>query len=538
MKHKEILISMVVLALGLTLLVCCRQAGGNEQEVLTPEEMEARIQELERGRTFELAMPPLSLRLSPSEDPYTGIKGAELHKYLEDLTEFSRQSERDGNLLWGRVQGTKYERRAAEYVMNKFEEFGLKDVRMEEFPCVAPQWHPSELSLTLIGGSSPGAPKEDYVFKTAFAAFEPGVTPPEGIEAEVVYVGLGSPAELMGRDLEGKIALVYSQVYEGVHIHSARSVVPRLAEQGKALGVIVWLDLPGNGKYACRCGDGSENIPYLTVGYLDGLYLRKVIEASGLKSPPRVRMKVVGEMKKGLTSQNVVGMLPGTTDEYVIFTAHVDGYWLGTLDNGSGVAALLSLARHYSRMPAEKRRRNMLFLVAGDHEVPGAGGTVVFAKMHPDIIKKTAVVFQLEHISSTSLTEELGWYSLTNTENPRGLFVTNNSSLLLGFFKDAADRYGIVTSQGAYPNYWGDVVGFMETGVTCAGWIEATYYYHSALDSPAVVTPQGLERITRAYAYVVDKVEGVSREEIERGAITTPSLHYGSDMEKFIHSMW
>ena len=70
------------------------------------------FEELTRERTFELGWGPLSLRLPPSEDPYTGIKGDAIHEDLEALTEFSRESKRDGNLLWGRIQGTKYERRA------------------------------------------------------------------------------------------------------------------------------------------------------------------------------------------------------------------------------------------------------------------------------------------------------------------------------------------------------------------------------------------------------------------------------------------
>jgi hypothetical protein len=78
----------------------------------------------------------------------------------------------------------------------------------------------------------------------------------------------------------------------------------------------------------------------------------------------------------------------------------------------------------------------------------------------------------------------------------------------------------------------------MDTGVTCVGWMEANYFYHSTLDRPEVVTPQGLERITRAYAWIMDSVEGYSRAELEEGAIETPSLHYDSDVQAFVHSLW
>jgi hypothetical protein len=510
----------------------------NDPSFLKPEQLEAKIAELTDGRAFDLDIKPLSLRLHPSEDPYTDIRGEDLHRYLRELTEFSLQSKAAGDVLWGRIQGTVYERRAAEYIQAKFEEWGLQNVRLEDFTCHVPQWNPTEISLSVIGGSSPGAPAEDYTFATAMTGFQGGVTPERGITAPVEYIGLGSPADLFGRDLAGKIALVYSKVYEGVHIHSARAVVSRLVEEGRALGVIVWLDLPQNGRYAARCGDDAHKIPWVTIGNYDGYYLRKVIEHSGPGNPPNVRLVVNGTMDEYRTSQNVIAELPGTTDEWVIVTAHVDGYWNATLDNGSGLSAMMELARFYSQKPRSERRRNMLFLAAGDHEVPGAGGTVHFAKNHADILEKTAVMYQLEHLSSVLETEELAAFSLTNTENPRGIMVTNMSPLLLDLFVEAADRYGIVQPVGTYPNYWGDVVGFMGTGVTAVGWMEANYFYHSELDGLDVVTPQGLERITRAYAWIMDRVEGHSRAELEEGAIETPSLHYDSELQDFVHSLW
>jgi Zn-dependent M28 family amino/carboxypeptidase len=212
--------------------------------------------------------------------------------------------------------------------------------------------------------------------------------------------------------------------------------------------VIVWLDLPQNGRLAARCGDDAHKIPWVTIGNYDGYYLRKVIDHSGPDNPPMVRLMVNGEMDEYRSSQNVLAELPGATDEWVILTAHVDGYFNATLDNGSGLAAMMTLARYYAQKPRSERKRNMLFLAAGDHEVPGAGGTVHFAKNHADILEKTAVIYQLEHISSIAESEELAAFSLLNTENPRGIMVTNMSPLLLDLFIEAADRYGVVQPVG------------------------------------------------------------------------------------------
>jgi hypothetical protein len=419
--------------------------------------------------------------------------------------------------------------------MEELQRLGLEDVHMQEYRCSSPQWRPIETSVTVIGGSSAGAPVEDYTLKSAMTAYTSGLTPPDGFEAEVVYAGHGTVADLMGRDLDGKIVLISSKVFEGVHAHTARVAVSRIAARGDALGVIVALDLPGNGTYAARCD--STTFPWIVVSNLDGLYLRRVIEAAGPGKRPRVRLVVRGELDE-IESQNVIGVLPGTSDENIIVTAHVDGFWNACVDDGGGVAAVLELARHFSAGPRSQRLYNLLFLVTGDHEVLAKTGAHRFAEDYREIIDRTAVVYQLEHIGSTDISAELGSYSDVNSMVTCGMFVTNMSPLLLEFFREATDRYGIVTPVGTYPNYWGDVVGFTDTGVTCAGWISAAFYYHSTLDRPEVVSPQGLERFTRAYAYLIDNTMKVSREEIERGASPPPADHYASEIAATLQSMW
>jgi Zn-dependent M28 family amino/carboxypeptidase len=262
-----------------------------------------------------------------------------------------------------------------------------------------------------------------------------------------------------------------------------------------------------------------------------------VIEASGPHNRPRVRLVVRGELDE-IDSQNVMGTLRGTGDEYIIVTAHVDGFWNACVDNGGGVAGLLELARFYSTVPLRQRPYNLLFLVTGDHEVLATTGAHRFAQVYREIIDGTVAVFQLEHMASTAITNEVGIYLETNSANSNGLFVTNMSPLLLELFGEATDRYGIVSHRRTYPNYWGDVVGFADTGVTCAGWISSAFYYHSTLDGLHIVTPQGLERFTRAYAYVIDGTMKASREDIEREASPPSADFYSSEMMATVQSMW
>lgn len=81
---------------------------------------------------------------------------------------------------------------------------------------------------------------------------------------------------------------------------------------------------------------------------------------------------------KKYTSQNVLGYVKGSVypDSFIVFTAHYDHlgrmgpevYFPGANDNASGIAMLLSLARHYSAA-ANKPRCSIAFIAFGAEEV-------------------------------------------------------------------------------------------------------------------------------------------------------------------------
>lgn len=98
-----------------------------------------------------------------------------------------------------------------------------------------------------------------------------------------------------------------------------------------------------------------------------------------------------------LASPNVVGLLRGSDsrlrDEYVVLSAHLDhlgigepvggdAIYNGAVDDASGVAALLELARAFAALP-ERPRRSLLF-VAFTGEEPGDLGSEAFVA-HPPV---------------------------------------------------------------------------------------------------------------------------------------------------------
>ncbi|MBW2271465.1 MAG: M28 family peptidase [Deltaproteobacteria bacterium] len=530
-----------VVLTGLLLAAGAGPSHGQDASFLPAPELEARLERAlgEAGR--HAVLPPAA---PPGDGRYADLRGEEIHRDLARLTEFSLESRRSGQPIWGRVMGTPAERRAAEWVRDRFRALGLEQVELTPVP-LEPQWTLREVGLTLRAGEGDSS----VPLASAMAGYGSPSTPPEGIEAPLVYVGLGTPADLRDRDLKGKIALVHSRALAGASFHTGESAVSRIVAAGDAVGVIVMVDQPGNAQVLTRNGPDGPKLPNLSVGFLDGTYLRKAIEHAPADAPARVRMRIRAERVEGLASVAVSAMLPGQGDEVLGFQAHLDGYWQAVTDNGGGVATVLALARHYAARPKHERRRSLLFLVTGGHE-NGSVGASHFARHHRELLARTTLVLELEHVASTLVSGTIGGhYQPTSIEAPVGIFVTNRSPAVLSALRAASEHYAIPVNQDHLPFYWGDIIGLMPTGVPCAGWIGSNFYYHSSLDSLEAVRPRSLERIARATASVVDALDAMDRKALEAGStpFVMPKTYEGADKElmsplrvllEFTRSLW
>lgn len=161
------------------------------------------------------------------ENDAADIRAADIEHFAMQLVDISKQSREDGNILWGRIQGTKYEAQAQALVADTLRSYGIEDVRQDFFPIRFPQWNPTKNELTITQSNEFEAP---LTFENAITPFPSGVTDEFGIEAEIVYVGQGTSAELQGRNLEGKIVLLQADFSAGGPMYSsARTAYSRIA---------------------------------------------------------------------------------------------------------------------------------------------------------------------------------------------------------------------------------------------------------------------------------------------------------------------
>ena len=281
----------------------------------------------------------IRMPLPPGEEKYGRIDGARMKEFLRDIVAVSAASKADGDLLWGRIAGTKYDDLVEGVVERRFKEFGLQEVRRQYFD-LPPQWFPTAWEFSATSGG------KTLKLETARAATRSAASPAGGLDLEPVWVGLGTASDFAGRDVRGKLVLIQSIAMPGVVAHSAEynDATERAAEQGAA-AVAFNVAIPGN--FQVQIGPGNTRVPTFTIGTEDMTALREAMERGAVK----VRVRLATEMRQGLRDASVWGVLPGTTTEDIVIMAHHDAYFYGSLDNASGMSVMLGLAEYSRRSP-------------------------------------------------------------------------------------------------------------------------------------------------------------------------------------------
>lgn len=128
-----------------------------------------------------------------------------------------------------------------------------------------------------------------------------------------------------------------------------------------------------------------------------------------------------------ITSRNVVARLPGTTrpDDTLIYTAHWDHLGMGApdakgdrifngaLDNASGVAALLELARAFAKGPAPQR--SVVFMAVTAEE-KGLLGSEYYASKPLYPLARTVAVINMDGMSPFGPSRDFGIYGTAKLE--------------------------------------------------------------------------------------------------------------------------
>jgi hypothetical protein len=341
---------------------------------------------------------------------YDYIDKNDLKNYIEILASDS---------LDGRYTGSIGQKKAAHFLAREYENIGLEkftnDSYFECFNVESSKWNEvyiktdtekliNNVHISYIGSAVQQTEKEVYV----------------------VFGGYGSKKELNQIQVKDKLVLIFSD-----NMRNYYSITDKLIQR-QAYGVI--LANPNNDKQFAAIRNSTGNYrakDYVSLPSKDTLtntyfrffkdfiisneYIKNLIGLSinKLKNfaendklvlcpSPKVKIKVE-KSRKNISTENVVGILPGKTDTSIIISAHYDHlgrkgdvYYPGADDNASGTSALLELAETFSKM--NNRKYTMIFLAATGEE-EGLFGSYVHANSEIFNPEKVLINLNMDMIS-------------------------------------------------------------------------------------------------------------------------------------------
>ncbi len=360
-----------------------------------------------------------------------------------------------------RVSGTPGERQAAEYLTAQLRQFGYQ---VESHTYQFPYFEARRVEVQPVGAPRP-VPSQSLFFSAP--------TPAGGLEADVVFAGLGQPADFEGRRVTGAIALMERGAV------TFREKVVNAAARG-AVAALIYNNTAGiiSGTLIQR-----SDIPAVTIGQDDGRRLAEAAQQGRL----RIRL-LVDTVFETRTAANVVGTKRGTTrpDEIIVAGGHFDSVpgGPGANDNASGVAATLEAARALSGV---RTARTVQFVLFSGEEL-GLFGSAAFAAEH-----RQGVVAMIN-------LDMVGWGDRLMVGTSPG-----RDDSVVSAAERAAQRLGITVSR--FRSGGSDHVNFERYGIPTVFFHRGIDpYYHQPTDVPANISPRHLEEAARLLVGLIQEL--------------------------------
>jgi len=441
----------------------------------------------------------------PPEDIDATLKSIdqdEFMGYLKDLSD---------DHMEGRAPGTPGYDSAASYVVAKLNSWGLKPGGDKDAYYQSISFRESRLgegkpqfSITQQNQTIELEYEQDYIL------FPRAARTDANIEAEMVFIGYGVNAPDFGYndyadiDIEGKVVLImrgappsFGTVPRAVY--SSGTIKAREAVARGAIGMIYfasntqvrpWNSVVNYSRSSSLAWLNSDGMPYNSPpeiqinGYMNiervktmfqkvGRDFESVVEKLEQSESITFDLNVKAKIKAlyehtEIQSPNVVGIKPGSDpklkNEYLVLTAHLDhlgigkpldddSIYNGTLDNASGSAALLTLARLFS---TQSPKRSMVFLWVTAEE-KGLLGSDYYA-VNPTVPKERIVANQ-------NMDGLVGMMYRSNDLIPYGYYHSNISQAV----DYATNKLGLAVAEDPNPqqNFFirSDQYSFVKQGV-------------------------------------------------------------------------
>ena len=341
-----------------------------------------------------------------------------------------------------RFAGTPEEYAAANFIAECFKRYGLRNVKLEEYPYAG--WTRGAATLEMI-----------EPMQRALHCISLPYCPAGDITGELVSVGHGSPAEYSAIDetAPGKLVMAQSSSPPELGRWVHRKEKFERAVLGGASAFIFVSEHPGVGpETGSLQNDRAAPIPGISVCKEDGEFLQRSLARHG-KVTLKLRTTDINEPR---TSWNVVAELPGRgrhRNEQVILGCHYDGHDIsqGAHDPASGMVSVMEAARVLSAYTAGSLKRTVRFIAFGTEEI-GLTGAFRYVDAHASELDNARFMLNMDAAGGAS----------------RKGIVLHQWQTLQPFFQEAAAQLHAEVPVGQKVHSYSDHFPFFLKGVPSA----------------------------------------------------------------------
>ncbi|WP_460611662.1 M28 family metallopeptidase [Hymenobacter seoulensis] len=373
------------------------------------------------------------------------ISAASISKYLQAVS---------SDEMMGRKPFTIGEERSTTYLADEFKRLGLQPgpngTYFQPVPLVEITGTPSA-TLQIKGGGQPLS----LQYKTDFVAFTQREQPEVNVSnSPLVFAGYGVVApeygwdDYAGLDVKGKTVVVlvndpgnagndttlfngkamtyygrWTYKYEEAARHGAAGLLivhdtkpaayPWSVVLSGAISPKLRAQTPNKGADKCALEgwltlDAAKKLFSAAGQNYDQLYT--AANTKGFRAKPLGNLTLTASIRNTMrrqTSRNVLAVLPGTTrpNEYIIYSAHWDHFGVGkaiagdsiyngAVDDGTGLAALLSIAEAFQQAKQKPARSIVFLAVTGEEQ--GLLGSAYYAQHPPFPLNKTVADLNMD----------------------------------------------------------------------------------------------------------------------------------------------
>lgn len=445
-----------------------------------------------------------------------------------------------------RRTGTPEGKAAADYVQRRLEEYGIET---HQEHATSYSWAPERWGLQVQGETIDAFPSwHSFTAEPAWTGrFSTG---PGGRTAEIVDVGDGAALSVARRNIRGKIALFnlrfqvplaglaaaadylydprLTLLRDPVALKQANPYITNYNEtvkqlrDGGAVGFIgVLSDYFDSNKYLNEYYRRARaSMPGVWVTRTEGARIRALTKAAGDKASATITME--GERQEAQTN-TVVGILPGQSTDTIMIQSHHDSLSPGAVEDGTGTAEVIALAKAFSSLPLSERKKTLMFTTFDSHFTGYQAHDAFRQKWLRSGTAPLKIVgnVTLEHVGLQAVTRQ-GKLTMSTLPEPRGVFRIGSFRLKRlierAIVDNRLERTAVLPVDNlGMPTDASFLTAKPENGIPVVSFISGPIYLYDMADTLDKVAVKELRPVAKAFTEVVDGMDDMTPLQMRRG---------------------